>query len=89
MPGSGLFFLDVGGDRDVDRVAHAHRRRTFQHVCVECPLGSVPSSLRNSQVVLDADASDSDDAVDVLDIAFDFTPDLVRMIGDLANCQGP
>ena len=89
MPGSGLSFPDIGGDRDIDRVAHTHRRRTFQHVCVECPLGSVSSSLRNSQMVFDADAGDSDDAVHVLDIAFDFTPDLVRMTGDLANCQGP
>ena len=56
---------------------------------IECPLGPVPSSLRNGQVVLDADTGNPDDAVDVLDVAFDFAPDLVRMIGDLANCQGP
>ena len=89
MTGSVLLFLDIGRDRNVNRAAHAHRRRTLQHVGVECPLGSFPSSLGNRQVVFDADAGNSDDAVYVLDVAFDFAPDLVRMIRDLANCQGP
>ncbi len=84
-----LFFLDIGGDRNVNRVADAHGCRTFQHVRIECSLGSVPSSLGNSKVVFDAYAGNSDDAVDVLDVAFDFAPHLVRMIGNLANCQGP
>ncbi len=35
------------------------------------------------------DAGDPDDAVDILDVALDLTRDAIRVIGNLANCQGP
>ncbi len=36
-----------------------------------------------------ADPGDPNDAVNVLDVTLDITGDAIRVIGNLANCQGP
>lgn len=84
-----LFLLNLGIEADVDTAVHAHRRRTLLHVGVERSLRAVTRPGGDLQVVPHANAHNADDAIDVLDVTLDFTPDLVRVIRNLTCCQGP
>lgn len=84
-----LLFLNLSVEADVDTTVHAHRRRTLLHVCIERPLSAVPSAGGDLQVVLHANAHDADDAINVLDVAFNLAPDFVRVVRNLSCCQRP
>ena len=43
----------------------------------------------NLEVITHPDASNAHDAVDIFDVAFDLAPNLVGMVRNLADCQGP
>lgn len=81
--------LDVGADFDGDRALHADRGGALGRVSVHRPLRPIPRALRNLEVIVDADAGDADDAVNVLDVAFDIAENTVGVIRDLTSCQGP
>ena len=81
--------LNVGADPDGDRALHADRSRALGLVSGQRTLRPVPGALWDLEVIVDADAGDADDAVDVLDVAFDIAGDPVRMIRDFSSCQRP
>ena len=50
-------------------------------------LGGLAGSRRYLQMILDADAGDTNHAVDIFDVAFDFTPNSIGDGRDLTHCQ--
>jgi hypothetical protein len=54
---------------------------------LQCPLGDLPVAFRNLQMVLDANRGDERSAINVLDVAFDFAPELLRMAWNSARFQ--
>ena len=84
-----LLFLDFRGDSDIDCTFDAHRGGTFRLMCVEGALRSIAGTGGDLEVIVDADSSDSNHAVDVFDVTFNLAPNLVWMAWDFTNCQGP
>ncbi len=58
-------------------------------MCVEGALRSIAGTGGDLEVIVDADSSDSNHAVDVFDVTFNLAPNLVGMAWDFTNCQGP
>lgn len=56
---------------------------------VERPLRPVAHACGNLEVVADPDTGDPNHAVHILNVAFNLAANPVRMVRDLANCQGP
>ena len=89
MPRPPLLFLDFGGDVDINRALDAHRRGALHRVRIDRPLRALAHASGNLDAVTNPDARNAHDAVDIFDVAFDLAPDLVGMIRNLADCQGP
>ncbi len=56
---------------------------------VEGALRTIAGTGGDLEVIVDADSSDTNHAIDVLDVTFNFAPNLIRMAWDFTNCQGP
>lgn len=84
---SDLLLFNLAGPLDGNASLDAERGRAFIDVKLQRPLRRLLLFFGNLHMVLDANGCDHGPAINILDVAFDFRPELVRKAGDSAHFQ--